>query len=65
MTRTPSASSPTYNHWAGEIQDPGVKRENAIRTLVRRFEEAERKSRTEMTDDLQGAITDLSESARG
>jgi hypothetical protein len=60
-----------YVNWGGEIEDPGVKRERAIQMVTRRWEEADRrrftdgKLRPDMTEELQGAIMDLSEWARG
>ncbi len=46
--------------WGGEIEDPGEKRENAIRAVVEQYD---RRSET-MTEELQNAIADLVESAR-
>jgi hypothetical protein len=57
-----------YARWSGEIENPAEQRERAIRTLVRRFNEAEEVSdngRMAMTADLHDAILDLAQSARG
>jgi len=65
-----------FVEWSGEIEDPGIKREEAIRRLVQQFEKASdaREARIfaggqfgplEMSDELQGAMCDLVTWARG
>lgn len=49
-----------YDRWGGEIEDPGEKRENAIRALVQHFDGGSEVMPTELHD----AIVDLVESAR-
>jgi hypothetical protein len=44
--------------WGGEIEDPGEKRESAIRALVKRFKDSDD------AGELRDAVIDLVESAR-
>jgi hypothetical protein len=50
--------------WGGEIEDPGEKRENAIRTLVQQFDEHSEAPVTPRQRKLHDAIVDLVQSAR-
>jgi hypothetical protein len=50
--------------WSGEIEDPGEKRENAIRALVRQFDEYSEAMRTPQLRELHDAIADIVQSAR-
>jgi len=66
-----------FERWSEAIDNPAEKREQAIRTLVRLFEQGERDAyqalvhansgngRLAMTERLHGAIHDLAQSARG
>jgi hypothetical protein len=54
--------------WSGPIENPAEKRENAIRTLVRRYDEADRSTedgRIVMTSQLHDAVLALTQTARG
>jgi hypothetical protein len=55
-----------YGRWAGEIEDPGEKREAAIRALVQRYHEDELTLMTASAElhELHDAIADVVESAR-
>lgn len=55
-----------YTWWGGEIEDPGERRERAIRAMVQQVEECSRQNGPfEMTNGLAAAIHNLVESARG
>lgn len=56
-----------YREWSGEIEDPGVKREKAIREVVRQFEAIDTYQRQEgpIPGELAAALGDLADSARG
>jgi hypothetical protein len=57
-----------YRGWGGDIEDPGVKRENAIRGVVQRFNEADRHRLHEgypIDGKLLGALEELDDAARG
>jgi hypothetical protein len=61
---TPALS--LYRGWSGEIQDPGVRRENAIRRLAQVFEETDCYTLREgaIPRELLVAIEELADSAR-
>jgi hypothetical protein len=65
------AYKPAYRRfvqWSGDIENPVEKREAAIRTLVRRFAEADQErdnGRVVMTAELQDAVLALTQTARG
>jgi hypothetical protein len=64
-----SPARTVFRRWSGEIEDPVLKRENAIRNLVRQFNEAkDHRALGEplaMSTGLHSAIDELADWARG